>query len=143
MYIRGSNSPAAVSLFFLLHTTSCAFPNTISFSLLSPVPSLPVLIVVLPSPRVPVLVASSSRPSHTPVRIAKGRVSRHALYLCRVAILPESAAASEFLSAPRREFPGFHTHSLPVHYITRSDYSFSLAPHYPTSCWKWMKGSLI
>jgi hypothetical protein len=93
VYIRGSNSPAAAFLFFLLYAISCIFPNTISFSLLSPVPGLPVLILVLPSPHVPVLITSSFCLSHTPVRIMKSRISRHTLYLCHIAVPPKSAAA--------------------------------------------------
>jgi hypothetical protein len=117
MYIRGFNSPATVFLFFLLHTMSCTFSNTISFSLLSPVPSLPVLVLILPSLRVPVLVTSSSCPSHIAVRIAKSHVSRHALSLCRIAVPPKSSPAPEVPSAPHREFLGFRFHSSPIRYI--------------------------
>jgi hypothetical protein len=116
MYIRGFNSPAAVFLFFLLHAMSCTFFNTISFSLSSPVPGLPVLVLVLPSLRIPVLVAPSPRPSYIPVRIAKSRVSRDALPLRRVAVPSKSAPAPKSPSAPRREFPGFRSCSSPARY---------------------------
>jgi hypothetical protein len=116
MYIRGFNSLAAIFLFFLLHATSCTFSNISSFSLLSPVPGLPMLILILPSLCAPVLITPSPHPSYIPVQMAKSHISCHALPLCYVAILSKSAPAPESPSTPHHEFPGFQLHSSPAHY---------------------------
>jgi hypothetical protein len=118
MYIRGFNSLAAIFLFFLLHAMSCTFSNSISFSLLSLVPSLPVLVLVLLSLRVPVLVMPSSHPSHIPVRITKSHVSCYALPLYRVTVLPKSTPAPKVPSTPHHKFLGFHSYSLPICYTS-------------------------
>jgi hypothetical protein len=120
MYIRGFNSLAAIFLFFLLYAMSCTFSNTISFSLLSPIPSLPVLILILPSPHIPVLATPNPHPSYIPVPIAKSHVSQHVLPLYCIAILSKSAPTPKFPSTPRHKFLAFHSCSLPTHYTLRT-----------------------
>jgi hypothetical protein len=44
---KGIQFPATIFLFFLLHAMSYIFYNTISYSLLCPVPSLPTLLLIL------------------------------------------------------------------------------------------------
>jgi hypothetical protein len=116
MYIRGFNSLAAIFLFFLLHAISCIFYNTISFSLSSLVPGLPILILILPSLHVHVIIMPSPCPSHIPTQIVKSHISYHTLPLYHVTVLSQSAPTPESPLAPYHKFPRFCLHSLPAPY---------------------------